>query len=183
MRTRLILELFCRYLFVFGDRNWRPGRFCRSSGFFYHWPAELLTTFVRHHRSGVQKKQDDTRQSSNGRQSRSPPTYVITELQTNLDLRKIILTGNNPDGPASCCCKFLVVFSLPVSSAVRCRVLCRKTIGAGTSVRLGFPNARPVVFDERSEEFRRSVKESLTGPFQANRSDGIKPGIGIDRKK
>ena len=74
---------------------------------------------VRHHRSGVQKKQDDTRQSSNGRQSRSPPTYVITELQTSLDLRKIILTGNNPDGPASCCCKFLVVFSLPVSSAAR----------------------------------------------------------------
>ena len=30
------VELFCRYLFVFGDRNWRPGRFCRSSGFFYH---------------------------------------------------------------------------------------------------------------------------------------------------
>ena len=138
---------------------------------------------VRHHRSGVQKKQNDTRQSSNGLQSRSPPTYVITELQNSLDLRKLILTGNNPDGPSSCCCKFPVVFSLPVSSAVRCRVLCRKTIGAGTSVRLGFPNARPVVFDERSEEFRRSVKESLTGPFQANRSDGIKPGIGIDRKK
>ena len=135
---------------------------------------------VRHHRSGVQKKQDDTRQSSNGLQSRSPPTNVITELQTSLDLRKIILTGNNPDGPSSCCCKFLVVFSLPVSSAVRCRVLCRKTIGAGTRVRLGFPNARPVV-SERSE-FRRSVKESLTGPFQANRSDGTKPGIGIERK-
>ncbi|WP_229039701.1 hypothetical protein, partial [Odoribacter splanchnicus] len=49
-------------------------------------------------------------------------------------------------------------------------------------VRLGFPNVRPVVSDERSEEFRRSVKESLTGPFQANRSDGIKPGIGIERK-
>ena len=176
-----MLGLF-RYQFVSGDRNWRPGRFCRSSTFFFHWPAELLTTFVRHHRSGVQKKQNDTRQSSNGRQSRSPSTYVITELQTNLDLRKIILTGNNPDGPASCCCKFLVVFSLPVSSAVRWRVLCRKTIGAGTRVRLGFPNARPVVFDERSEEFRRSVKESLNGPVQANRSDGIKPGIGIERK-
>ena len=39
-----------------------------------------------------------------------------------------------------------------------------------------------MVSDERSEEFRRSVKESLTGPFQANRSDGIKPGIGIERK-
>jgi len=63
---------------------------------------------------------------------------------------------------------------------VRCRVLWRKTIGAGTSVRLGFPNARPVV-SERSE-FRRSVKESLNGPVQANRSDGIKTGIGIERK-
>ena len=103
---------------------------------------------VRHHRSGVQKKQDDTRQSSNGRQSRSPPTNVITELKTGLDLRKLILTGNNPDGPSSCCCKFLVVFSLPVSSAVRWRVLYRKTIGAGTRIRLGFPNARPVVSDE-----------------------------------
>ena len=113
---------------------------------------------------------------------RPPPTYVITELQISLDLRKLILTGNNPDGPSSCCCKFLVVFSLPVSSAVRCRVLYRKTIGAGTSVRLGFPNVRPVVSDERSEEFRRSVKESLNGPVQANRSDGIKPGIGIERK-
>ena len=138
--------------------------------------------FVRHHRSGVQKKQNDTRQSSNGRQSRSPSTYVITELQTGLDLRNNILPGNNPDGLASCYCKFPVVFSLPVSSAVRCRVLWRKTIGAGTRVRLGFPNARPVVSDERSEEFRRSVKESLSGPFQANRSDGTKPGIGIERK-
>ncbi|MBP8906538.1 MAG: hypothetical protein KBG79_07895, partial [Odoribacter sp.] len=72
---------------------------------------------------------------------------------------------------------------LPVSSAVRWRVLCRKTIGAGTRIRLGFPNARPVVSDERSEEFRRSEKESLSGPFQATRSDGIKPEIGIDRKK
>ena len=39
-----------------------------------------------------------------------------------------------------------------------------------------------MVSDERSEEFRRSVKESLSGPFQANRSDGTKPGIGIERK-
>ena len=114
---------------------------------------------VRHHRSGVQKKQDDTRQSSNGRQSRSPPTNVITELQTSLDLRNSILPGNNPDGSDSYCRKFLLVLSLPVSSAVRWRVLCRKTIGAGTRVRLGFPNVRPVVSDERSEEFRRSVKE------------------------
>jgi hypothetical protein len=37
------------------------------------------------------------------------------------------------------------------------------------------------VVSERSE-FRRSVKESLNGPVQANRSDGIKTGIGIERK-
>ena len=102
---------------------------------------------VRHHRSGIQKKQDDTRQSSNGLQTRTPPTYVITKLQTNLDLRNTIPPENNPDGLVSCYCKFLVVFSLPVSSAVRCRVLCRRTIGAGTSVRLGFPNVRSVVSD------------------------------------
>ena len=131
---------------------------------------------------GRSEKKDDTRQSSNGRQSRSPPTYVITELQTGLDLRNNILPGNNPDGLASCYCKFPVVFSLPVSSAVRCRVLWRKTIGAGTRIRLGFPNARPVVSDERSEEFRRSVKESLNGPFQATGSDDTEPEIGIERK-
>ena len=47
------------------------------------------------------------------------------------------------------------------------------------------PHAFTLAFsitDERSEEFRRSVKESLTGPFQTNRSDGIKTGIGIERK-
>ena len=74
---------------------------------------------------------------------------------------------------------FLCRLALPLDG----RVLWRKTIGAGTRIWLGFPNARPVVSDERSEEFRRSVKESLTGPVQANRSDGIKPEIGIDRKK
>ena len=104
-------------------------------------------------------------------------------MQTNLDLRNTILPENKPNSPVSYGCKFPLVFSLPVSSNVRCRVLYRRTIGAGTSVRLGFPNARPVVSDERSEEFRRAVKESLNGPFQANRSDGIKPGIGIERKK
>ena len=57
-----------------------------------------------------------------------------------------------------------------------------ETIGALASVVLLFLNARPVVFDERSEEFRRSEKESLNGPVLANRSDGIKPGIGIERK-
>nr|WP_306443193.1 hypothetical protein [Odoribacter splanchnicus] len=45
---------------------------------------------------------------------------------------------------------------MPCSADGRWRVLWRKTIGAGTSVRLGFPNGRPVVSDERSEEFRRS---------------------------
>ena len=66
---------------------------------------------------------------------------------------------------------------------VRLRYSCSGTIGALSSVVLLFLNARPVVSDERSEEFRRSVKESLNGPVQANRSDGIKPEIGIDRKK
>ena len=70
-----------------------------------------------------------------------------------------------------------------ISLPIRLRWSELSTIGAGTSVRLGFPNVRPVVSDERSEEFRRSEKESLTGAFQANRSDGIKPGIGIERKK
>ena len=106
--------------------------------------------------------------------AKGPTSHPCGECESCKDLA----TG----GPASCYCKFPVVFSLPVSSAVRCRVLWRKTIGAGTRVRLGFPNARPVVSDERSEEFRRSVKESLTGPVLANRSDGTKPGIGIERK-
>ena len=51
-------------------------------------------------------------------------------------------------------------------------------------------NEGPVRFSERPtggvwracEEFRRSVKESLSGPVQANRSDGTKPCIGIERK-
>jgi len=73
----LNVGLFC-YLFVCGVRVWEPGRFCRSSIFFFHWPAELLTSFVRHHRSFVQKKQDDTRQSSNGPRTRTPSTDVIT---------------------------------------------------------------------------------------------------------
>ena len=44
---------------------------------------------VRHHRSGVQKKQDDTRQSSNGPRTRTPPTHVITAWKTNCDLKGI----------------------------------------------------------------------------------------------
>ena len=39
-----------------------------------------------------------------------------------------------------------------------------------------------MVSDERSEEFRRSVKESLNGPFQATGSDDTEPEIGIERK-
>ena len=132
--------------------------------------------------AGQLNKKVDDRQKRPGLQTRTPPTYVITELQTNLDLRNTILPENKPNGPVSYGCKFPLVFSLPVSSNVRFRVLYRRTIGAGTRVRLGFPNARPVVSDERSEEFRRSVKESLNGPVQENRSDGTKPGIGIERK-
>ena len=44
---------------------------------------------VRHHRSGVQKKQDDTRQSSNGPRTRTPPTYVITAWQAKPNLKTI----------------------------------------------------------------------------------------------
>ena len=60
------------------------------------------------------------------------------------------------------------------------RCSCSGTIGALAGVVLLFLNARPVV-SERSE-FRRSVKESLNGPVQANRSEDIKSGIGIERK-
>ena len=77
---------------------------------------------------------------------------------------------------------FQVRFSLPGSDNVSRRCSCSGTIGALASVVLLFLNARPVVSDERSEEFRRSVKESLSGPVQANRSDGIKTGIGIEEK-
>jgi len=37
------VELF-RSLFVFGIRVRGRGRFCRSSSFFFHWPAELLAS-------------------------------------------------------------------------------------------------------------------------------------------
>ena len=93
--NRINLELF-RSLFVFGIRVRGRGRFCRSSSFFFHWPAELLTAqktlryvSVRHHRSVVQKKQVDTRQSSNDPRTRTPPTYVITAWQAKPDLKTI----------------------------------------------------------------------------------------------
>ncbi|MFR8752858.1 MAG: hypothetical protein ACLVGE_14240 [Odoribacter splanchnicus] len=44
------------------------------------------------------------------------------------------------------------------------------TIGALASVVLLFLNARPVVSDERSEEFRRSVKEKGRRPTEATGS-------------
>ena len=44
---------------------------------------------VRHHRSAVQKKQDDTRQSSNGPRTRIPSTPVITAWQAKPDLKTI----------------------------------------------------------------------------------------------
>ena len=75
---------------------------------------------------------------------------------------------------------FQIKISFPCSDNGSLRCSCSGTIGALASVILLFLNARPVV-SERSE-FRRSVKESLNGPVQANRSDGIKPEIGLDRK-
>ena len=84
--TLINVELF-RSLFVFGIRVRGRGRFCRSSSFFFHWPAELAS--LRHHRPGVQKKQDDTRRSSNGPRTRIPSTYVITTWQAKPDLKTI----------------------------------------------------------------------------------------------
>ena len=75
---------------------------------------------------------------------------------------------------------FQIKISFPCSDNGSLRCSCSGTIGAPASVVLLFLNARPVV-SERSE-FRRSVKESLSGPVLANRSDGIKTGIGIERK-
>ena len=76
---------------------------------------------------------------------------------------------------------FQVTVRFLCSDNVSRRCSCSGTIGAPASVVLLFLNARPVV-SERSE-FRRSVKESLNGPVQTNRSDGIKTGIGIERGK
>ena len=76
---------------------------------------------------------------------------------------------------------FQVRFSLPGSDNGSRRCSCSGTIGAPASVVLLFLNARPVV-SERSE-FRRSVKESLTGPVRATGSDDTEPEIGIERKK
>ena len=73
---------------------------------------------------------------------------------------------------------FQIKISFPCSDNGSLRCSCSGTIGALASVVLLFLNDRPVV-SERSE-FRRSVKESLTWPFQANQSDGTKPGIGIE---
>ena len=96
------------------------------------------TTFVRHHRSGVQKKQTPTPRAPLVKTTPSDLRYHY--LQTNLDLRNTILPENKPNSPVSYGCKFPLVFSLPVSSNVRCRVLYRRTIGAGTN---------PLRFSER----------------------------------
>ena len=62
---------------------------------------------------------------------------------------------------------FQVTVRFLCSDNVSRRCSCSGTIGAGTRVRLGFPNARPVVSDERSEEFRRSVIEKGRRPTEA----------------
>ena len=43
----------------------------------------------RYFKSDVQKKQDDTRQSSNGPPTRTPSTHVITTWETNCDLKNM----------------------------------------------------------------------------------------------
>ena len=144
---------------------------------------------VRHHRSGIQKKQDDTRQSSNGPRTRTPPTHVITAWKTNCDLKGInfyqtavflnpylrdkfsnryfigIIWSGNPG--IRTVVRVVYPFiqwnfpSSPCSADGRCKVLCRKTIGAGTRVRLGFPNARPVVSDELARSSAGQWRKAL----------------------
>ena len=43
----------------------------------------------RYFKSDVQKKQDDTRQSSNSSRTRTPSTHVITTWETNCDLKNM----------------------------------------------------------------------------------------------
>ena len=65
---------------------------------------------------------------------------------------------------------FQVRFSLAGSDDGSRRYSCSGTIGALASVVLLVLNARPVVSDERSEEFRRSVKEKGRRPTEATGS-------------
>ena len=65
---------------------------------------------------------------------------------------------------------FQVTVRFPCSDNVSRRCSCSGTIGALSSVVLLFLNARPVVSDERSEEFRRSVIERARRPTEATGS-------------
>ena len=65
---------------------------------------------------------------------------------------------------------FQVTVRFPCSDNVSRRCSCWGTIGALSGVVLLFLNARPVVSDERSEEFRRSVKEKGRRPTEATGS-------------
>ena len=62
---------------------------------------------------------------------------------------------------------FQVTVRFLCSDNVSRRCSCSGTIGAPASVVLLFLNARPVVSDERSEEFRRSVIEKGRRPTEA----------------
>ena len=63
-----------------------------------------------------------------------------------------------------------IKISLQFSDNVSRRCSCLETIGALSGVVLLFLNARPVVSDERSEEFRRSVIEKARRPTEATGS-------------
>ena len=65
---------------------------------------------------------------------------------------------------------FQVTVRFLCSDNVSRRCSCSGTIGALSSVVLLFLNDRPVVSDERSEEFRRSVKEKGRRPTEATGS-------------
>ena len=65
---------------------------------------------------------------------------------------------------------FQVTVRFLCSDNVSRRCSCSGTIGALASVVLLFLNARPVVSDERSEEFRRSVIEKARRPTEATGS-------------
>ena len=65
---------------------------------------------------------------------------------------------------------FQVTVRFPCSDNVSRRCSCWGTIGALSGVVLLFLNARPVVSDERSEEFRRSVIERARRPTEATGS-------------
>ena len=65
---------------------------------------------------------------------------------------------------------FQVIVRFLCSDNVSRRCSCSGTIGALSGVVLLFLNARPVVSDERNEEFRRSVIEKARRPTEATGS-------------